>query len=95
MPVVPPQCTATSRIVTGSEVAISTAPGDAPPGRLWHETRSARPDRESLTVTVELREWFVAGGQVTVGREINALVAPTLFTLAPGEQQTVRPCRPA
>jgi len=48
------------------------------------------PGREPLAVTVELRQRFVANGQVTVGREVGALVAPTSFTLAPGETQTVR-----
>jgi len=45
---------------------------------------------ETLTVAVELRERFVAGGRVTVGRAIDALVSPARFTLAPGEVQTVR-----
>lgn len=45
---------------------------------------------ETLTVTVELRERFVAGGAVTTGRQIRALVAPATFTLGPGEQQVVR-----
>lgn len=48
------------------------------------------PAHEPYTITVELRERFVADGTVTVGRAINALVAPGAFTLAPGETQTVR-----
>jgi hypothetical protein len=45
---------------------------------------------ETLTVAIELRERFVAGGTVTVGRRIDALVAPATFVLAPDETQTVR-----
>jgi len=45
---------------------------------------------ETLTVAIELRERFVAGGAVTVGRRIDALVSPATFVLAPGETQTVR-----
>jgi len=45
---------------------------------------------ETLTVAIELRERFVAGGTVTVGRRVDALVSPATFVLAPGETQTVR-----
>lgn len=45
---------------------------------------------ETLHVTVELRERFVAGGRVTVGRAIDALVSPASFRLEPGATQTVR-----
>jgi P pilus assembly chaperone PapD len=48
------------------------------------------PSQETLSVTVELRERHVAGSTVTTGREIQALVSPSLCTLAPGETQTVR-----
>ena len=52
--------------------------------------RVGNPTTGSLHVTVELRERFVTGTTVTVGREVQALVTPAVFTLQPGEVQTVR-----
>ncbi len=45
---------------------------------------------EAVRITIELRHAVQVGSTVTLGREVVALVAPSRFTLAPGEDQTVR-----
>jgi P pilus assembly chaperone PapD len=44
-----------------------------------------------LHITVQLfRDATVAGGPVTLGDSVSALISPSTFTLQPGEVQTVR-----
>lgn len=45
---------------------------------------------EAARVTIALHHGSVVGQQVVLEREVEALVAPATFTLAPGESQTVR-----
>lgn len=45
---------------------------------------------ERQEVTVALHHATQTGSQVTLGREVAVLVAPSTFTLAPRESQTIR-----
>jgi hypothetical protein len=45
---------------------------------------------DSARITIELRHAVQVGTTVTLGPEVRGLVAPSTFTLAPGEDQTVR-----
>lgn len=75
-------------------LAVRRCSAQAPTGvELHHGNATAlvrNPSNDTLRVTVALFWGHFAGKQLVLDRPVDALVAPTSFTLAPTERQTVR-----